>query len=244
MLDQESLLKTMKYSQQSRAKFEFSRFLALFVLLISSAQIAILYLPETEYRIWEYITADILLAALCCSNLIFIPKRDISLRVIWASCFLWFFGSLIYNTSLQFIFPETESLAISAAAVTGIFMLLFIYRFVWRWDAINPVMRDGMFYEIIGMPQNLPQNYLAMKTGFGGSFAITDNKVLWLYSNQTNDCVEIALPKNYVSGRLVLPICPVSTKKYKEVRVFVGLEYSLNNNCDDLHNLAQSWRGK
>jgi len=232
----------MKYSQKSRAKFEFSRFLAFVILLISLAQIAILDLPETEYRIWEYVTADVLLAVLCYSNLIFIPRRDVSLRVIWSACFLWFFGSLVYNASLQFFFPEIERMAISVAAIAGILTLLLIYRFVWKWDAIKPAMQDGMFYEIVGMPENLPQNYLTMKTGFGGSFAITDNVDLWLYSNQTNHCVEIALPKNYITGRLVLPVCPVSPKKYKEIRKFVGIEYSIYNNCEGIHNLAQEWR--
>lgn len=234
--------KRTKTSIRSPGASELSLFVALIVLLICVFKIAILDLPDREYRILEYVSTDALLVILSIAGMIFLPHRNTLLRTIWASVLVWFIARLTYNIIIQGFFPDIPDLAVAFSGIVLAVLLLLAFRFIWHWAPGGHDIKPGSFYEIIGRPENLSQAALAVKTGAGGSFSITDGVKLWLFSNQTNSMVEILLPKNYSIGRVVVPICEISSQRYAEIRSMNDTPYDVFNNCEDIHNLANKWR--
>lgn len=235
----------MTPKEKVRAKSEYLYAIAVAVLLISIQQLVILEIQVyDEYRIAEGITADILLCLMCATILLLIPYRVIQLKTIWIAYSVWFFLSFIHNTITQLFFPDSSAHVVEIFGFSLLFALLFVFRFALAW--INPAAdmpRDGMFYEIIGWPRDSAQYALAAKTGQGGTYAITDNKKLWLCSNETNSKIEIDLPREFLRGHMCLPICAVFNDGYKQLKLMNNEPYDLVHNCEDYHKLAKKWRG-
>jgi len=229
-------------NQKFQDGYKQSKIILIVVIAICILQIAILWLPEFKYRLLEYITTDAALCLLSLAALTKTPYRYVKEKAGWAAVFIYHLWAWAYNALVQKFAVDATTSFVAVSATLTFFVLIYALRYSFRWRVHKEQIAPGSFYEIIGKPLNGEQFALAVKTGLGGSFSITDGKLLWLYSNISNQYEEVALPPWYCNERMIKLICKTSDHLYSEVRAPIGTPYDLTHNCDNIHSMAIRWR--
>lgn len=240
-MDQESLSRMT--SQNYRAGSEGTKAILLFVTLICILQIGVIWLPEgVIYRTSEYFSTDVVLMLLSLVAYRKTPHRDINEKACWFGVLIWHQGCWIYNILVQLFFIDTPVAVMSSTAMVFILIIVFAFRYIFRWHAMPVYVETGNFYEVIGKPTNLSQLVVAMYSGRGGAFGITDGVHLWHYSKSDDEMVCETLDPKYTAGRMVERICDTSEDKYNVLNIMSGQRFTLMHNCLEIHALSGKWR--
>ena len=226
-----------------RANSKYIKAILLIVVLICVLQIGILWIPEgIVYRVVEYFSSDLLLLVLSIVIYLKTSHRNIYEKACWSAVILWHLGCWVYNISIQMFFENITVAVISSTAITFVFVIMFAFRYILTWSVNKTELEIGCFYEVIGKPTNLSQLIVAMYSGRGGSFGITDGIHLWHYSKEHDSMINEKLSFGYTTGRMVKKICVTSKEKYNELDAMTGQRFTFMHNCLELHALSGRWR--
>lgn len=213
------------------------------IIAVVIFQISLFWVDDNDMYWSLYDTStDILDLVFAIALFVSIPYSAIQLKTITACIVLWnIYGTISQLINEYIVFYSDDSV------VGGIFAVVFmasafLARFAIRWR-VQPVdIVPGHFYEVIGKPTNMSQLGVAMYTGHGGAFGITDGVELWHYSKQHNSRVREKLTPTYAIGKMVRQICPTSEEKYDELDADNGQEFTLLRNCLEFRALSGRWQ--
>lgn len=233
---------------RSPAAFDWMFFWTTVVIATTVVQVLLIAITDDEtYWLWYHTSTDILELALTCALFCAVPYPQIVMKMTVAGLTVW----QLYCASSQFVSdyllvtndPLTNPNAgMMVAFFTASLAIAWLMRFLVYWRPCPAPVSSSKFHEVIGRPSNLSQMGVAMYTGRGGSFAITDGTYLWRYSRQEGCMMRKTLNPGYMVGKMSVEICMVTDDKYDELDSMTGRKFSLLHNCLELQTLARRWR--
>lgn len=170
-----------------------------------------------------------------------ISYTAVRLKTITFCLTIWFLYSSTSQVITDYFIQQNIDDVLGGIFATVLVIIIFLARYTFTWSVNKTEPKLGCFYEVIGKPTNLSQLIVAMYSGHGGAFGITDGVHLWHYSKQHNSMICQTLPLGYTTGRMVKKICVTSKEKYNELDVMTGQKFTLMHNCLELHALSGRW---
>lgn len=212
------------------------------VIALAAFQVALFAVPEPAYWFWYDTSSDIVelvLAAALCSA---ISYTSVKHKALSAGIVIWFGYCTVSNLMTDYaLVGDVVVSNLLAAFIVAALAVAFSMRFLIHWRPNNADIQKGKFYEVIGKPENLPQVLVAIYTGRGGAFGITDGVHLWHYSKQAGCMVREKFDRGYMMGRMGKEICDAFEDKRSELNSMVGQEFTALHNCLELRALARKW---
>lgn len=205
-------------------------------------QIVIISLPGNNSVYWYvYDTStDIFELSLSIALFSAISYSSILLKSCSFSLVIWLLFCAIFNMFIDYVADMVDIILISIFISLTITML-FSLRFLLRCQSNNTAPPVNKFSEIVGNPKNLSQIIVAMYTGFGGSFAITDGVYIWRYSKKADCMIREKLSNTYTMGKTTKEICDTFDEGYRKLDSMVGRKFTALHNCLELHSIAKAW---
>ena len=212
------------------------------IVLISLFQTTIITLPDDQY--WKiYDTSnDVLINALSIALFNAIPYSHVQLKSVAAALVAWFIYVSFSNVMTDYDFLPVDDSTLTAMFMTMVIVIVYAFRFVFNWSHHKIPVYNDKLYLVTGKPTNLSQLSVAIYTGVGGAFGITNGETLWHYSKPANALIIVPLENGYLIGRNIDEICDVSDNHIAFLNSMAGNKFSLLNNCVDLYQLAKKWR--
>lgn len=164
----------------------------------------------------------------------------VRLKMVTGCVTIWFMYSSVSQVITDYIQAPIDDM-LGGIFTAVLIIVVFLARFLFTWSPDKTETDLGCFYEVIGKPTNLSQLVVAMYSGRGGAFGITDGVHLWHYSKPHNSMVCEKLGFGYVKGRMIKKICITSKEKYNELDAMTGQRFTLMHNCLQLHALSGRW---
>ena len=231
------------YRPKSHAGCEWTGLWVGVVLATTVAQVALLVAPEDRYWLWYHTSTDVLELAMSLALFSAVPYTRVSQKVTVAGLVIWQLYCAISQFISDYLIATSYQNGLLMATFTIVAIIVaWLMRFSLCWRPSSAQEMHGKFYEIIGRPSNLTQLVVAMYTGRGGSFAITDGSDLWCYSRQDCCMIRKKLNPGYMVGKMSMEICKATGDKYVELDSMTGRQFSSLHNCLELQTLAGKWR--
>ena len=213
------------------------------VIVLAAFQVAIIAVPEPAYWFWYDTSSDIVelvLAAALCSA---ISYTSVSCKALSTGIVLWYLFCTISNFITDYVIMDNVIYStLSSVFIIAAISITFSMRFLLHWRPNNIAITDGKFYEVISKPENLSQVLVAIYTGRGGAFGITDGIHLWHYSKGADCMVREYIGEGYMMGRMGKEICSAFDGGRTELDSMVDRKFTALHNCLELHDIARKWR--
>ena len=194
------------------------------------------------YWYWYDTSSDVLYLALALALFKSISYTSVKHKALAAGLVIWFGYCMVSNIMTDYaIVGDVVVSNLLAAFIVAALAVAFSMRFLLHWRPNNMSVTDGKFYEVIGKPENLSQVLVAIYTGRGGAFGITDGVHLWHYSKQSGCMVSETFDRGYMMGRMGKEICASFEDGRSELNSMVGQEFTTLHNCLELRSLARKW---
>lgn len=171
-----------------------------------------------------------------------ISYSAVQLKLAVSCLTVWNFYGLFSQFATDYLFQQSSNNIVLGLFATVFVVVAFLARFIIRWRVSKTHIESNCFYEVIGKPTNFSQLIVAMYSGRGGAFGITDGVNLWHYSKEHDGMICEEFKPTYLMGRMVKKICIKSKEKHNELNVMTGQKFTVMHNCLELHALAGKWR--
>lgn len=202
-----------------------------------------LFVVDSDDTYWDLndTSTDFLELAFAIALFTSISYTAIRLKMFTACLVLWQLYCAVSQVITDYVQAPVDDML--GGIFTAVFVIVvFLARFLFAWSPDKTETDIGCFYEVIGKPTNLSQLAVAMYSGRGGAFGITDGVHLWHYSKPHNNMVCEKLGFRYTKGRMIKKICITSKEKYTELDLMIGQRFTLMHNCLQLHALSGRWK--
>lgn len=219
----------------------FKWILIIVVLTVFQLSIFLISGNDLYWNIYDTST-DLIELVFAITLFLFIPYTSIKLKMITACLMSWYFYIAVSQIIINYIFQNTDNNFIGGIFATVFIIVTFLSRFIIIWRPNKTDIGPGYFYEVIGKPANISQLIVAMYTGRGGAFGITDGVDVWHYSKQHDSMICETFEPTYLMGRMVHKICETSQEKYDELHSMTGQKFTLMHNCLELHSISGKWK--
>ena len=226
-------------SQRKKTDIDFLLFV---VVLLNVAQQSIHSLPEFLYRVSESGLTDALFCAFGLACLLKTSYRHIYRKSGWFAVVGWYTYSMISNLLTQFVFDNPTSIVLLTLSLSGLMIIIFSLRFLFRWKPYKEGVQAGVMYLVVSRPESITQLFVAVYTGLGGAFGITDAETgYWHYSSIHGSMVRDAFHPSQLNGKMLIKIGFRTTDKINELNAMTGRLFGLLHNCLEILTLAKKW---
>lgn len=123
----------------------------------------------------------------------------------------------------------------SAFAFLSMYAMRYIIRFT---PSPYPHCTSSMFL-VVGRPTDAGQVLAAIRTGLGGSFAITDMADIWKFPKETGVLTKSVLDPGYLNGKMLIELTQDSDTIKSDLEKILGKKWSFFYNCLEFYLLAK-----
>jgi hypothetical protein len=206
-------------------------------------KVALFFVDDLDLYWYLYDTStDILLVALSLALFSSISYSLYANKITSYCMVMWFSYITIHNAVLDYRIVSSNEKIMFSLVVIILFTMMFLARFCLKWHPSKTELREGNLYEVIGRPKTWRQLIIAMYTGDGGTFAITDGHKIWRYSKNRGCMIVEDFGIKHSSGRMILKIGLSSSDKLSTLDNMIGQKFSFMHNCLQLRNVSCKWR--